>query len=242
MKTGVKDFVQQIPGLGSVARQVYGRCLPEWIRQRGFRGSAAYWEGRYLAGNHSGVGSYGQFAEFKAEVLNAFVEAHDVQSVIEFGCGDGNQLALAEYPEYLGIDVSATALAHCRERFADDSSKTFRLTSEYRGEQRDLSLSLDVIYHLVEDDVFQRYMQTLFDAAQRYVVIYSSNSDDNDRFDGLHVRHRMFTRWIELYAPDSTLVEHIPNRYPFRGNHRTGSFADFYIYQKPLRSSPDYSC
>lgn len=44
----------------------------------------------------------------------------------------------------------------------------------------DLSLSLDVIYHLVEDEVFETYINTLFKSARRYVIIYSSNSDDNE--------------------------------------------------------------
>jgi hypothetical protein len=39
----------------------------------------------------------------------------------------------------------------------------------------DLELSLDVIYHLVEDEVFDAYMRSLFAHAGRFVVIYSSN-------------------------------------------------------------------
>ena len=41
----------------------------------------------------------------------------------------------------------------------------------------DLTLSLDVIYHLVEDDVFVSAMRALFDKAARFVVIYASNQD-----------------------------------------------------------------
>ena len=55
-------------------------------------------EKRYSAGGNSGAGSYSQLAEFKAQVLNRFVATHDVKHIIEFGSGDGNQLALAEYP------------------------------------------------------------------------------------------------------------------------------------------------
>ena len=55
-----------------------------------------YWEARYAAGGNSGKGSGGVFAEFKAEIVNTFVREHDIASVIDFGCGDGAQLALAE--------------------------------------------------------------------------------------------------------------------------------------------------
>ena len=53
-------------------------------------GSEAYWKRRYEVGGNSGSGSYGQFAEFKADVLNSVVAEHTVGSVIEFGCGYGN--------------------------------------------------------------------------------------------------------------------------------------------------------
>src|SRR5437899_4317923 len=58
---------------------------------------------------NSGLGSYDKLAEFKAEVLNGFVKENTIKSVIEYGCGDGNQLKFAEYPSYLGFDVSVKA-------------------------------------------------------------------------------------------------------------------------------------
>src|SRR5690625_7083258 len=70
--------------------------------------SQEYWEQRYASGVHSGAGSYKKFAQFKADTLNRFVSEHGIRTVTEFGCGDGNQLLLAQYPQYLGIDVSPT--------------------------------------------------------------------------------------------------------------------------------------
>ncbi|MGD9858413.1 MAG: hypothetical protein AB7U20_26025 [Planctomycetaceae bacterium] len=63
--------------------------------RRKFTGSSDYWVRRYRKGRNSGGGSYGRLAEFKAQVLNDLVREHRIQTVIEFGCGDGNQLALA---------------------------------------------------------------------------------------------------------------------------------------------------
>lgn len=177
------------------------------------------------------MGSYTIFAEFKAEILNTFVSDNLVLTVIEFGCGDGNQLRLANYPKYLGFDVSEDAIAMCRESFESDPRYSFKLMSEYSGEKSDLSLSLDVIFHLVEDDVFEEYMYVLFKAANRYVIIYSSNSNNNKGYEGTHVWHRQFTDWVHVNLPEWELVEHLPNRYPYRGDYRTGSFADFFIYR-----------
>lgn len=173
------------------------RVLPALL----FRNSASYWESRYARGGTSGSGSYGRQAEYKAEYLNAFVKANDVRTVVEFGCGDGSQLRLAEYPAYVGIDVSPTAIRRCEEAFSGDPSKSFHL---YDGDayanaaglvHGDLALSLDVLFHLVEDDVYERYLRSLFQAADRFVIVYAS--DRAARSIAPHVRRREFTGWIE---------------------------------------------
>jgi hypothetical protein len=109
-----KKVISRVPVLGGMARWIYGalRSTNE-TKPEPFPGSAEYWEKRYSTAGDSGVGSYGFFAEFKADVLNHFVFTHDIQTVIEFGCGGGNQLSLATYPKYLGFDVSSTVLEKC---------------------------------------------------------------------------------------------------------------------------------
>jgi SAM-dependent methyltransferase len=196
-----------------------------------FAGSRRYWEDRYASGGNSGAGSYSKLAEFKAEVLNSFIVANRIGSVIEFGCGDGNQLLLAKYPTYTGFDVSATAVEICLSKFVTDRRKSFKLLDYYAGEKADLALSLDLIFHLVEDDEFEAHMCMLFGSATRFVIIYSSNVDINEHRHK-HVRHRAFSRWIDSNVIGWSLDHHIPNRYPYVGDHTEGSFADFYIYRK----------
>jgi SAM-dependent methyltransferase len=200
-----------------------------------FEGSQEYWEGRYRSGGTSGPGSYGDLATFKAEVLNAFVASEGIQSVIEFGCGDGHQLSLARYPRYLGLDVSPAAIATCKRLFAGDPSKEFRTVQEYAGEKADAALSLDVIYHLVEDDVFDRYMAALFDGARKWVVIYSSNFEGVDEGHAQHVRHRKFTDWIGANRPGWDRVKIVKNRFPFMGDIATSSHADFHFFARRLQ-------
>jgi SAM-dependent methyltransferase len=203
-----------------------------------FDRSGSYWEERYRVGGDSGAGSYGRLAKFKARVLNDLVARHDIRSVIEFGCGDGNQLRLARYPSYVGIDVSETALQQCRKRFGSDGSKRF-LREPPAGELFDLSMSLDVIYHLVEDEVFDAYMTQLFASAKTWVAIYASNTTPAEfsaRFGeagNKHVRHRLFTAWIEENQPDWKLVEEVPNEYPYDPcDPNDTSFANFYLFRK----------
>lgn len=212
-------------------RKRYHEFLSNRQRNLKFTNSTTYWKQRYLVGNTSGSGSYNNLAKFKADILNEFVQKNAVKTVIEHGCGDGNQLRIANYPKYLGLDISRQAIQLCEQTFSSDNSKVFKLVSDYDNEKSELALSLDVIYHLVENEVFHKYMTKLFGSAEKYVVIYSSNINENAVDQAKHVRHRKFTNWIEQYAPKWHLGEFIPNKYPFNGDYETSSFADFYIYQ-----------
>lgn len=201
-----------------------------------FSGSRQFWETQYSRGGGSGPGSRGRLAEFKAEVVNSFVREQKVRSVIELGCGDGDQLSLATYPAYVGLDISRTVIGKCRERFRGDGTKRFfpyypaTFLAGRPELMADLALSLDVIFHLVEDRVFETYLKHLFGAAERFVIIYSSDKDE--RTDSPYVRHRRFSRWVRTHRPDWRLTRRIPNRYPYAGDLSTGSFADFFIYER----------
>lgn len=201
-----------------------------------FANAETYWARRYASGGNSGSGSYGKFARFKADVINAFVAESAIKNVIEYGCGDGAQLELAHYPDYIGFDVSADALDRCRERFRSDARKRFARTTDYANERADLTLSLDVVYHLVEDAVYDPYMRRLFDSANRFVIVYSSNYDEPPDPAVPHIRHREFVKWVSHDRPDWNLLRHMPNMYPYRGDHSEGSFADFFVFGRNLPS------
>lgn len=208
------------------------RKVKRWLAGSPFPGSEQYWIERYEAGRTSGAGSYNELAEFKAEVINAFVAKQGIGSVIEFGCGDGNQLKLAVYPAYMGFDVSPRAVELCRDIFRGDETKRFLLMEEYEGQTAALALSLDVVYHLVEEEIFESYMKTLFGAAERFVIIYSSNSNTREEHQASHVRHREFTEWVDTNMSEWDLMKHIPNKYPGDASGAQGSRADFYLYEK----------
>ncbi len=53
---------------------------------------------------------------------------------MEFGCGDGNQLQLANYPDDTGFDVSPRAVDLCRNIFSSDDGTRFLLMEEYAGQ------------------------------------------------------------------------------------------------------------
>ena len=203
-----------------------------------WKGTEAFWEQHYVAGGDSGSGSFGQLAHFKADTLNRFILANDVESVIEFGCGDGNQLSLARYPRYVGLDVASVAIDWCIRRFADDNTKSFIHYDPRRWCNRgavteDLAISLEVIFNLVEDDMYERYMQHLLEAAIRWVIVYASNTDQPDPEQ--YVRHHRFTDWVEANQPQWQLVERIANPYPYddAAPYET-SFSDFCVFARTI--------
>lgn len=229
----LKGFLKGVPVIGPTAVRISHLPIFERVRSLAFPGSAAFWENTYRQGETSGPGSYGRLAEFKAEVLNDFVRKRGVQRVIEFGCGDGAQLQLATYPEYVGVDVAQSSINRCSTVFADDSSKRFYLADALPQDIRifDLALSLDVIYHLVENRIFDVYMRRLFSCSRRYVIIYSSNHDALTHAP--HVRHRKFTLWIDRNARGWRLDSVLANRFPFDPRHPDDaetSHSDFYFF------------
>lgn len=195
--------------------------------------SASYWEARYSGGGTSGAGSYGQLARFKAAFVNGFTHLNAVGSVLDLGCGDGNQLGLLDLPGYTGVDVSPSSLAQCRATFGSRPHHSFVHADDLGGVPRhELALSLDVIYHLVEDAVFQAYLDTLFTKATRFVVTYSSNVEAE--WSSVHVRHRRFTDAAARRHPAWRLAAHVPNLFPFRADApNQTSFADFFVFAAP---------
>lgn len=226
----MKHTIRKIPFINSVISKVYRVWLTlPYV----FNDSKIYWIERYQCGGRSGMGSYNELAKFKAEILNEFVSEREVNSIIEYGCGDGNQLKLYKIPDYLGFDISPDIISLCRSLFIDDDKKSFKMMNDYNNETADLTLSLDVIYHLIEDQVYEKYMHRLFDSSEKFVIIYSSNTNSNSIFEGAHVKHRKFTDWVDRCKPEWKLIDHIPNRFPLEHyQKKNGSLSDFYIYQK----------
>jgi SAM-dependent methyltransferase len=183
------------------------------VRRRTFKSTANYWENRYASGGNSGAGSYGRQAEWKAEIVNGWVAELGVTSVVDLGCGDGNQLSLAKYPRYLGLDPSSTAVRGCIERFRDDETKSFlaydpaTLADPAGWLRADLALSMEVIFHLIEDEIFADYMTRLFDSAERYVVVCNNATSGDER--AAHERHRDFTKWVDAERPQWKLEKRV---------------------------------
>lgn len=218
-------------------KSVISRLLLNLAAQANTLSSARYWNLRYRTGGDSGSGSFGDLATHKADFLNSFVKTHAIESVLELGCGDGNQLAHYTFPRYIGLDVSPYAIRKCVTRFGADRTKTFIAVSpsdihDPLGVLRaDLAISIDVVYHLVEDEIFTDHLRLLFTAASKWAIVYSSNFEP-EHWTFRHVRHREFLPVVQSAFPgwvyDKTLTEGKYSQ-PFPGSH-----AQFFVFRRTL--------
>jgi len=121
-------------------------------------------------------------------------------------------------------------------KFKADGSKSFFLYDSERFVDNggmfkaELALSLDVIYHLVEDDVYSKYLRHLFAAGTRSVGIYSSDCDDPVLY---HCRNRKFTKDARQLFPEWELEEVVQNEFPYDPKTPEGtSQANFFFYRR----------
>tara|TARA_B110000483_G_C18176734_1_gene535332 strand:- start:145 stop:2244 length:2100 start_codon:yes stop_codon:yes gene_type:complete len=183
--------------------------------------SKKYWNDRYKSGGNSGAGSYNAEAQFKADIINSFMQKNQIESVVDYGVGDGNQLKLIDTKSrvFTGIDVSEHIISKCKEEFRDDKTKTFIHADSISGLKADLVLSCDVIYHLIEDIVYEKYMENLFCMSEKYVMIYAPNMN---YLEAIHVKKREFIENIFNNFTKFSLVE-----------RKKGNIGcPFYIFQK----------
>ena len=200
-----------------------------------FQTSDQYWKDRYKKGGNSGEGSYGPLARYKAEFINDFCRRNGVGSAVEFGCGDGNQASMLDIRSYLGVDISEDCIEWARKNIRKPNWR-FETLAEYLGsehEAAELGLSLDVIYHLVEDETYASYLQNLCDSASRFLLIYASNLDAYNP-EVPHVRHRTVIADVERLHPQWGFVrtEQNPLAIDHDNDREYGSFAHFHVFEK----------
>jgi 2-polyprenyl-3-methyl-5-hydroxy-6-metoxy-1,4-benzoquinol methylase len=191
-----------------------------------------YWDKNYKAGGTSGSGSYGNLADFKAEVVNNLITKNQIQTVIEFGCGDGNQLSLMQFAKYLGLDVASSSIRLCTEKFKDDETKSFMLYTPSaftnRGfMQADMVICLDVLYHITDDADFMATLSDLFKASTNLVVLYTKLTTGNELQVIPTIKDRDIFGCLSKYS-DFHVEAIIPQRY------KNMSSADFIILRKSV--------
>ncbi|SFQ11343.1 hypothetical protein SAMN04487928_11933 [Butyrivibrio proteoclasticus] len=95
-----------------------------------------------------------------------------------------------------------------------------------------MSISLDVLYHLVEPNVYENYMNNLFGSSNKWVGIYSYDGK-LDLPMASHVLYREHNDYIKEHFKNFRLVEIIKNQYKrtLSSDPETTSWCDFFFYE-----------
>lgn len=191
--------------------------------------SREYWEERYKAEGNSGDGSYGSNGQFKIDVLNTYFDKIQPLGVLDFGVGDFTYFSVftGRNFKFFGLDISPTKVVQLKHTFGENAEFSFATTIyDFDDALYDHAISLDVIFHLVEDSTYTNYINHITRLPIESIVIYSSNFNDN-KWE-LHVRHRRFVP--DILSRGFELIEYIPNP-----THSTDS--DFYFFKR-ISSNP----
>ena len=181
----------------------------------------AYWTKKYNQGKDSGWGSRKKSSLlFKSNYINDVISDGGVKTVCELGCGDGVQLSyFSGYSSYLGYDIASSAVERCRLKFDGDDTKEFTHDiNSVISKKYDMALSLDVIYHLLGEDMYREHLHNLF-LISDIVGIYSTNSEEPSIAPS--VKNRIFTNDVN---PEFRLIDTRP--FPVL------PFISFYLYKR----------
>jgi len=222
-----REFMNKIRAvIAQIKRIIFG---PRKIK---FTTYKKYWEERYAVGGTSGSGSYGLLAEFKIEVINKYIKDHKISSIIDFGCGDGNQLKGMNYKKYLGLDVSKTAIELCSKKFKNDKTKQFLVYDPKTFDIKtlpkpDLVVSLDVLYHIIDEEALRKTLQDMFSCSAKYIILYTTVYELDQKV-GPHIKYRDIMPYLDKFS-DYEIDKIVPQKYKHL------SLADFIILKKKNR-------
>jgi len=195
-----------------------------------------YWDKRYRAGGDSGKGSTGKLLEFKLDFIVSFLKRHELSVVVDYGCGDAKLLdmGLSLDIKYTGIDASEFIVEKNKKKYANANIK-FVNSSEYKfgSEKFEVSLSIDVLYHIINIKDYTEYMYNLFNLSSKFVIIYSATKNDLPNTEK-HIKIRDFRPWIKEKMQGWTLFDFRKNLYPYDTIKSTSnsSISNFYVYKK----------
>ncbi len=167
-----------------------------------------WWDVRYARGGNSGAGSHGYHYQFKRDYIRSAIQRFGFASAVDFGCGDGSQINEIEFGAYQGVDISQSVVNHCREFYKDRPHFKFDVYEAFSPGRYDVAMSLDVMYHVVEPDQYDLYLNRLF-SYSKYVLIYTNLVPRKD--NSAHMCFRDHVKEIKQRDFNVRLIERVIN-------------------------------
>jgi hypothetical protein len=178
--------------------------------------------------DNSGLGSRGQLAKFKADFVSKFVKDNNIQTLIDFGCGDLYNSSMIEVPSYLGVDIVAHNMPD-NPRANTFEAVVSRFDEFECEEPADMVLCMDVLYHILpgEQDYLKAALENMLKSTKKYLVIYAQDSyDENIVWKG----HMFNSPWRQLLEEMDVELTYHQKQEEYGDGPR--SEAVFFVYEK----------
>lgn len=162
-----------------------------------------YWNKRYSSGRTSGGGSEGQEGLWKVEKVIKTARKYKAHSILDFGCGDGQiayqLLSKLTRVEYLGLDISQYIIEKNLERAKGLKKVNFLhqdLSSSFEVEKHDMSICLDVLFHLSSQNKHNKVIANFFDSFKKVGILSCWNDSILKKYNGSFAEHTFYRKLI----------------------------------------------
>lgn len=186
----------------------------------------SFWNIRYLENIElgSGVGSRGETAQYKLDIIKNFIENNEHDSVLDIGCGDFEILKNMNFKsQYHGVDVSDVVIKRNSELYPQHkfTSKNFSKTSsdELTEFASDIVLCFDVLIHQHKRDEYEKLVMNIVNMCNSTGLISGYLRKPNTEFSS------KITSWHEPL--DETLQRFGAQNIEVIGEYRDTSIVSF---------------
>lgn len=199
--------------------------------RRYVRSPVRYWDARHVrhGAGLEGVGcvclsedaNHGDYEAKWARLRAVLQDLPPESQVLDAGCGNGfltqrmRDLGLAVE----GVDFSQAAVASARTRLGDDVNLHISPLDDFRpGRHYDAVLSIDVLFHIVDDDLWRRTVENLARLADRELIIQDHLVDEVELAGSTDAAVHCRWRTLQMYRealPQWDLVAHEVYHLPF---------------------------
>jgi len=165
-----------------------------------------YWDKRYADGGNSGCGSTGHLREWKWNTIKRFVESID--EVIDVGCGDLSFWDTTTLPEgYVGIDASEVIIT--KNKLQYPNARFYKsMSSAPLGIVAPIVFCFDMLFHIMDDDVYKGTIENLCRMSSDYIFIYTWVNNPLRKFWFLKADRDEYERFRNLNSLTSITSEY----------------------------------
>jgi SAM-dependent methyltransferase len=128
-----------------------------------------FWNKRYSENPNlgSGPGSRGNMAIDKKNFISSLIKANNLETVLDYGCGDLHSINPEQCKEYVGTDISDVIL---QKNSLKHSDKIFVKPENIPDKKFDLVVCQDVLIHQDSINKFNSIFYTCLEKTKKYFL------------------------------------------------------------------------